>query len=230
MSSRSRRLNSAVEGSLDHIGGIPGTKRLGQNVFEACQFENGPHCLARDDPCARRSWPQQHFRAAIVHKHFVRNSRILQRHTDHLRAGHFAALANCIRHFAGLAQTNSHSTVLVANNDQCAEVKTASAFDDFGGTIDEDDLLGELLPGLLVESGRRLRPSAPPAAWSASRAVFAALCFGWFRHSIRFHYALELQTRFARCVGQGFHLAMVTRAAAVKNHPFDSLAQGGLCR
>ena len=85
-----------------------------------------------------------------------------------MRAGHFAALANGIRHFPGLAQTHAHAAVLVADNDQRAEIKAASAFDDLGGAIDEHNLLGQFLPGLLVKSGFRLRPGAPAAAWSAA--------------------------------------------------------------
>ena len=159
MSSRSRRLNSAVQRGLDHIGGVLGTERLGQDVLDAGRFEDGAHGLARDDAGARRGRPQQDFRAAIVREDFVRNGRVLQRHADHLRAGHFAALANGIRHFAGLAQADAHAAVLVADDDQRAEIEAASAFDDFGGAIDEHDLLGQLLPGLLVERGLGLRPA-----------------------------------------------------------------------
>ena len=66
-------------------------------------------------------------------------------------AGHFAALADGIGHFAGLAQTNPDAAVLVADDDQRAEIEPASAFDHFGGAVDEHDLLGQFLPGLRVE-------------------------------------------------------------------------------
>src|ERR1035437_2850429 len=215
---------------FDHIRGVLGTKGLCQDVFDACRFKNRTHCLARNNTRARRSRSQEDFCSAIMRKHLMRNSGIFQRHPDHLRTGHFSALANRIRDFAGFTQTDSHTAVLVSHDDQRAEIEAAPAFDDFGGTIDEHDLFAELLPGLRIISGLGLRPASPPTAWSACRAVFTALYFGWFGHSIGFHYTLELQTRFARCISQGFHLAMITRTAAVKNHLFDSLAQGGLCR
>ena len=47
---------------------------------------------------------------------------------------------------AGLAQANPNPPVLIADHNEGAEIETASPFDDLGGTVDEDDLLGQLLP------------------------------------------------------------------------------------
>ena len=120
--------------------------------------------------------------------------------------------------------------MLVANDNERTEIEAASAFDDFGRAIDEDHLLNQFLPGLRVVSWFWLRPATPTATRSARRSGFAAPysgfdapCFGWFRNRVCFHYTLELETCFTRCVGQGFHLAMISRAAAVKNHLFDPL-------
>ena len=127
--------------------------------------------------------------------------------------------------------------MLVANDNERTEIEAASAFDDFGRAIDEDHLLNQFLPGLRVVSWFWLRPATPTATRSARRSGFAASwsgfaapysgfdapCFGWFRNRVCFHYTLELETCFTRCVGQGFHLAMISRAAAVKNYLFDPL-------
>src|ERR1039458_1873197 len=108
----------------------------------------------------------------------MRNGRVLERHADHLRAGHLTALANGIRHFAGLPQTNPHAAVLVANHDQRTKIETASAFDDLGRAVNEYDLLGQFIPGLLVVSGLGFRPAAPPATRTAPASEFAASYFG----------------------------------------------------
>ena len=78
MSSRRRRLNSAVQRGFDHIGGVLGAERLGQDIFHAGGFEDGAHGFARDDAGARRGRPQQHLRAAVMREDFVRNGRVLQ--------------------------------------------------------------------------------------------------------------------------------------------------------
>src|SRR6266478_5526526 len=106
------------------------------------------------------------------------------------------------------------------------------AFADLGRTVDEHDLLGQLLlllPGCRVARfGTWLGPAR--AKGSAVRTWLAVLWFGWFWHSRVLHGTLELQTRFAGGVGQGLYLAMITGAAAVENHLFDALAQGRLRR
>ena len=56
----------------------------------------------------------------------------------------FAAFADRISNFAGFAEANADSALLVAHHHQRAETETASAFHDFGGTVDEDDFLDQL--------------------------------------------------------------------------------------
>ena len=57
-----------------------------------------------------------------------------------LLLGIFAAFADGVRDFAGFAETDADFARFVTNDNQCAEAKTASALDDFGRTVDEDNL------------------------------------------------------------------------------------------
>jgi hypothetical protein len=56
---------------------------------------------------------------------------------------HFAAFADGFRNFHGFAETQSNFSLAVSSNDQGAEAETATAFDDLGGAVDENDLLGQ---------------------------------------------------------------------------------------
>ena len=63
------------------------------------------------------------------------------------------------------AKTNADAALFVTNDDQRAEAKTASAFHDFGGAIDENNLLGQF--------GRRLCHRLPAASVTAARSATA---------------------------------------------------------
>ena len=90
-----------------------------------------------------------------------------------LRAGQFAAFANGIRHFAGFAQAHADAALLVAHDNQRAEIETASAFDDFGGAVDEDDLLDQFFTALrvVIRFGFRTATSARTTAAAAATAA-----------------------------------------------------------
>jgi hypothetical protein len=104
-------------------------------------------------------------------KNFVRNGRVFQFHRNHLGAGHFAAFANGIGNFAGLAKANSHFATFVADDHQRAEIKTTPALYHFRGAIDEHDLLGEFFPRL-PKAGLAIFPW--PATASSTGTASAA--------------------------------------------------------
>src|SRR5262245_19821150 len=122
-------------------------------------------------------------------KNLVRNGGFLQGDADHLRTREFTAFANGVGDFACFAQADADATTLVAHNNQGAEIKTASAFDNLGGAIDEDDFFGEFL-FLALQTRIALfgsRTALTPA--SSAGASFALLlllllltlfCFVWF--------------------------------------------------
>ena len=75
----------------------------------------------------------------------MRNGRVLEGNEHHLGAGEFAAATDRVRHFTGLAETDTDAPFFVADDHERAEIETASALDDLGGTVDEDDLLDQFL-------------------------------------------------------------------------------------
>jgi hypothetical protein len=162
----------------------------------------------------------------------VWDSCFFERNTNHLVPGHFAPFADGIGDFAGLAEANTDAATLIAHHDEGAEIKTAPAFDDFGGAIDEDDLLDEFLALIAIRTLFGLRTTAPAAAGTAigPGLFYRRFCFSWFCHSDASQYCsmLKLQTGFARSVGQGFDFAVVASTAAIENDLLDSLPQRGL--
>jgi hypothetical protein len=103
-------------------------------------------------------------------KDFMGNRRSLQGNVHHIATGGFATFANRIRDFAGFAHAHTHAAFSVAHNHERAEIETTSAFHDFCGTIDEDDLLDQLFTALRVVIDFGFGP-----ATSASRTPAAAI-------------------------------------------------------
>ena len=182
MSSRRRRLNKRLQRGLDHVGRVFRAERFGQNVLHAGGFQHGAHGLAGDDAGAGRSRAQQNFRAAIVRK----KSR-----AEWSRPSATRKPSGCgpVRRRGGWrpplrrpCRGHADAALLVAHDDERAEIEAASALDDLGGAVDEDHLLGQLLAGLLVE--RRLGASDGRAGrGAAARPALIADCRGFgFSH------------------------------------------------
>src|SRR5881394_442070 len=127
---------------------------------------------------------------------FVRNGNVFQTDSDHFGAGGFTAFADGIGDFAGFAEADTDPATLVADDDESAEIEAASAFDDLGGAIDEDDLLNQVLPLIAVRSRFRLGTTAPAAARAAiGPGLFCrSFCFCWFSHSDASLLLLKLQS------------------------------------
>ena len=62
-----------------------------------------------------------------------------ERHDDHVLAGSFAALADGVGDFVGLAVAEADFAFVVADDDERAEGEVAAAFDDLGAAVDADD-------------------------------------------------------------------------------------------
>jgi hypothetical protein len=70
-------------------------------------------------------------------------------------ARELSTLTDGVRHFAGFTQADTDPAALVANDNERAEIETTPALDDFGGTVDEHDLLDQFLRRAVA--GLRLR-------------------------------------------------------------------------
>ena len=123
----------------------------------------------------------------------VRNRGALQRHADQVLLRRLDALLDRRRHFLRLADAEADHAVAVADDDQRAEAQVLAALDDLGHAVDRDD-------GVLDVELRRIDSSRE----------FASLL-------------LELQTCFARRVGDGANAAVIEEPAAVEHDALDAL-------
>jgi hypothetical protein len=89
--------------------------------------------------------------------------------------GNFAAFADGFGNFDGLSKTHADATALVSRDNQRAEAEAPTAFDDFGGAIDEDNLLAQFGCAVtatgLVAALRRTGARATGSATGASSAA-----------------------------------------------------------
>jgi len=60
--------------------------------------------------------------------------------------------ANGVRYFTRLPQANPNPALTVTHDHERAEIEAPSTLDHLGGTIDENDLLGEFLLATLATS------------------------------------------------------------------------------
>src|SRR5216684_4304902 len=142
-------LQRAQRGFHD-VGRVLRAERLGQYILEPDGFEDRPDGFAGDHSRSGRGRTQQNMRAAKAPGDLVRNGAVAEGDAHHGRAGDFAAFANRIGHFAGLAQSDADPPMLVAHHHQRAETEAASALDNFGRAIDEHDLLRQFGRGHAV--------------------------------------------------------------------------------
>ena len=74
----------------------------------------------------------------------MRNGRVLQRNAHQVLLGHVATFADGFGNLDCLAEAQTDLARPITGNNQGAETKTASTFDDLGRAVDENDFLGQL--------------------------------------------------------------------------------------
>jgi hypothetical protein len=85
-----------------------------------------------------------------------------------LVAGNFATFADSVGDFASFTQAHTDPATFVANDNQRAKIETASAFDNLGGTVDEDHLFDKFLLAVVAGLVFRVGPGPTTAKPSAS--------------------------------------------------------------
>jgi len=119
----------------------------------------------------------------------VRNCHIFQRDGNHLVSREFAAALDGIRNFARFAQRITDLAALVADDDERAEIETASAFDNFRRAVDEDNLLHQFFAAaakIIFRSVRTATSAASATTLPARAALSFTTRFVDFSHSIFF--------------------------------------------
>src|SRR6185295_1701981 len=113
---------------FDDVGGVLGAEGFAEDVFYASRFQNGADSFSGDDAGSGGCGAEQHFCAAVMGENFVGDRGVPEGNTDHSAASHFAAFADGISDFASLAEADTDFAFAIADDDEGAEIETASAF------------------------------------------------------------------------------------------------------
>src|SRR3546814_1639540 len=88
----------------------------------------------------------------------VQRATFAQIDADQVALGMFSGLANCFRHFAGLARTVADAALLVADDDESGKAETPTALHHLGDAIDADQLVDEFIIAALAVTAAMLAP------------------------------------------------------------------------
>src|SRR6185503_6575830 len=116
---------------------------LRQDVAHAGRLEDCPDRAAGDDAGALRGRLEQDAARAVDDLDLVGDRRADHRDLDEVLLRVLDALADRLRHFAGLADADADVAGAVTDDDHRAEAEPPAALDDLGDTVDLDDALFE---------------------------------------------------------------------------------------
>src|SRR5690606_11836606 len=134
-----------VKGRTHHVVGVGGSERLGNDILYAENLEYRTHRATRDDAGTGAGCAHEHLAGAMSDVNVVvQRTAFAQRHENHVALGRLGCLADGFRHFARLAMAEAYATLLVANDHESRETKTAATLDHLGNTVDVDQLVDEL--------------------------------------------------------------------------------------
>ena len=146
------QLLQRTERRLSHVGGILGSQRFGENVFDTGRFHNGTDGFSTDQAGTRTGRTQQNLSATEMGINFMRDGILLGCDTGHRGLGVFPTLFNGIADFGTLTQADSHPTTAITGDDERAEAETSTTFDNLGGTVNKNHFLYEIVAriGMIV--------------------------------------------------------------------------------
>jgi hypothetical protein len=133
------QLEQTGNGRLDDVGGVVRSEGLAENIPNSDGFQNRADGLAGDQAGAGGGGAQDDPGSTVAAQNFVGDGGVLEGDADHVLFGHFAALADGFGDLDGFAEADTDVTVLVARDNEGAKTETATALDDFGGSVDEND-------------------------------------------------------------------------------------------
>src|SRR5690606_10466460 len=140
-----------VEGRTNHVVGVRGTRRLGDDVMNAERFEDGAHRTTGDDTGTSLGRTQQNLACAVTAVDVVmQRTAVAQRYEDQIALGAFGGLADGFWNFTCLAVTETDATLLVADDDEGCKAETTAALDHLGDAVDRDQLIDEFAVALFA--------------------------------------------------------------------------------
>ena len=126
---------------MNHVDRSPGTDALGQNVADACQFQNRTDSAAGDNAGTFCGRFQEHFTCDInaCDSMWDRGAIVYQRNSEQILLGIFTGLLNCIRNFVSLSCAVAYAAFFVTNDNQGGKAETTSTFNNLGYTVDDNN-------------------------------------------------------------------------------------------
>ena len=137
---RGAQFAQAEQGGVNDRDMVLRTHRLGKDVVNAGRLEDRTDAAAGDDAGTGAGRTEENLAAVVFTENLVRNRGPFELNGDHVLAGVFGTLADRIGHFVGLAVADADRALTIADDGEGGEAKAATALDDFGATIDENDL------------------------------------------------------------------------------------------
>ena len=132
------------DGGFDYVGVVARAKGLGQHVANAGSLDDGTDAAAGNDACAGGSGLEKDASTAEFADDLVGNRVFADGNFNQGFASGIGGFADGLGDFVGLAEAEADFAGAVAGDDEGAEGEAATALDDLGASVDEDNFLGEI--------------------------------------------------------------------------------------
>ena len=168
-------LAEALESGLDDVDGVVAAARLGEDVSDACELDDGSDGASGYDAGAGRGWLEHDDGAAVLGYDVVRDGRALEGDFDHVASGLDGALADGVGHGVGLAHADADVSLFVTDDDDGVEAEVSSALDDLCDAGYSDDSFDEvLLVGVAIAVAVAVAVAIPVSVLLLLRSVVSS--------------------------------------------------------
>src|SRR5882757_8182663 len=139
------KLDESVEGGLDDVVRVRRAEALGEHVLHAGGGHDGANRLAGDDAGTFGGGLEHDLACAKVAENLVRNRALGEVALVQVLLGGLDPLADGLGNFFRLAgAVADYAFAGVTDDDECGEGHVLAALDDFGDTVDRNDLVLEV--------------------------------------------------------------------------------------